>query len=128
MRKPPKSLGREWVEKEVLPRIESYQIPVQDAARTYCEHIAIQIGKVTGKNQSGSMLVTGGGAFNGFLISRIQANTPVRIEIPDNKIVNFKEAIIFALLGMLRIEEKSNCLASVTGADRDICGGAVYLP
>ena len=74
------------------------------------------------------MLITGGGAFNTFLIQRISAHTTVKLIIPDHKTVNYKEALVFAFLGLLRMEGKSNCLVSVTGATHDISGGAVYLP
>jgi anhydro-N-acetylmuramic acid kinase len=74
------------------------------------------------------MLTTGGGTFNNYLVKRIAANTVVKIVIPDLKTVNYKEALVFAFLGLLRIEEKPNCLASVTGASRNVSGGAVYLP
>jgi anhydro-N-acetylmuramic acid kinase len=74
------------------------------------------------------MLITGGGAFNTYLIQRMAAHTTVRFIIPDHKIINYKEALVFAFLGLLRLEAKANCLATVTGASRDISGGAIYLP
>jgi anhydro-N-acetylmuramic acid kinase len=74
------------------------------------------------------MLVTGGGAFNAFLIDRITAHTRVKLIIPDPDIVNFKEAVVFAFLGLLRMQAKPNSLATVTGASHNVSGGAVYLP
>lgn len=122
----PKSLGREWVENEFFPILNDFNISDSDKMRTVYEHIAIQITKaVSGK---GKMLVTGGGAFNGFLIERIKALTTTEIITPEKDIINFKEAIIFAFLGVLRIKGIHNCLASVTGARKDSCGGVVFLP
>ena len=126
--KPPKSLGREWIEKEILPILPLYNISPEDAACTFCEHIAIQIAACLGNNPNKKMLITGGGAFNKFLIQRIASKTLVELIIPDPKTVNYKEALVFAFLGLLRMQGKSNCLASVTGASHDVSGGAVYLP
>ena len=126
----PKSLGKEWVLKEISPLLKSYIISVEDQLRTFYEHIAIQISFATKTRESAAkstILVTGGGAFNLFLIERIKANTNHTIIIPDKKIIEFKEAIIFAFLGVLRIAEQKNCLQSATGAIADNVGGCVYL-
>ena len=125
---PPKSLGREWIEKEILPILPLYNISHEDAAATFCEHIAIQIAACLENDINKQMLVTGGGAFNTFLIQRISAHTKVELIIPDHKTVNYKEALVFAYLGLLRMQAKPNCLASVTGATHNVSGGAVYLP
>lgn len=125
---PPKSLGREWIETEVLPLLDSFSASYYDVLCTYCEHIAVQISLCLSGGSEKKMLITGGGAFNSFLVKRISAHTKVRIVIPEAEIVNYKEALIFALLGLLRLQNKPNCLASVTGANRDISGGAMYLP
>jgi len=125
---PPKSLGREWIEKEILPLLRLFNISTEDAARTFCEHIAMQVAAVLDNNPAKRMLITGGGAYNKFLIQRIEAHTKVQLVIPDHNIVNYKEALIFAYLGLLRMQQKPNCLSSVTGADHNVAGGAVYLP
>jgi len=123
-RQGPKSLGREWVEQSIFPLIESYDLSIEDKLSTFCEHIAMQIGR---RLKTGTkMLVTGGGAFNTFLISRIKAHSATAIQIPDKLTINFKEALIFAFLGCLYIDNKPNCLASVTGAREDVVGGAMY--
>ncbi|MCY1723137.1 anhydro-N-acetylmuramic acid kinase [Prolixibacteraceae bacterium Z1-6] len=123
---PPKSLGREWVETEFFPVLNQFNISDADKMRTVYEHVAIQItNSISGK---GKMLITGGGAFNSFLIERIKALTTTELIIPSKEIIDFKEAIIFAFLGVLRINNINNCLASVTGAKKDSCGGVVYLP
>ena len=125
---PPKSLGREWIETEIIPMLAMFNISHEDAACTFCEHIAIQIAACLDNDPFKQMLTTGGGAFNNYLVKRIAANTSVKLVIPDSKTVNYKEALVFAFLGLLRMEEKPNCLASVTGASRNVSGGAIYLP
>lgn len=122
----PKSVGREWFEAEFLPLIGSPELPVNDVLNTCCVHIAKQIAAVLNDNKIGSVLVTGGGAFNTFLIEKLKENYKGRIIIPDSDTICFKEALIFAFLGWLRIKGKINTLATVTGAMRDSIGGAIY--
>ncbi|MDX1286009.1 MAG: anhydro-N-acetylmuramic acid kinase [Draconibacterium sp.] len=122
----PKSLGREWVEQEFFPILNKTDIPDIVKLRTLYEHIAIQIARTT--SGEGKMLVTGGGAFNKFLIERIENYTSTKTVIPTKEIVEFKEAIIFAFIGVLRYKRINNCLSSVTGASKDSCGGIVFLP
>lgn len=122
----PKSLGKEWVIKNINPLIEQYEISDEDLLRTFCEHIAFQIGKSLKNKPKGKILVTGGGAYNTFLIECIQQHTEHQLVIPDKKTIEYKEALIFAFLGVLRTRNGVNCLKSVTGASRDNCGGTVY--
>ncbi|MDR2563715.1 MAG: anhydro-N-acetylmuramic acid kinase [Prevotellaceae bacterium] len=119
----PKSLGREWAEQHFIPVVERSGISVEDKLRTLCEHIAIQIASASG---AGKMLVTGGGAFNSFLIQRISAHCRCCVTVPDDLTVNFKEALIFAFLGQLYLRNRAGCLSSVTGATVDNIGGAMY--
>ena len=123
---PPKSLGREWVEKKFIPIINGFKIAVPDVLRTLTEHVAIQIQNSSQTINPGKMLVTGGGAENSFLMLRLKAITNHEIVIPDKKLLHFKEALIFALLGLLRLENRVNTLATVTGASHDSCGGCIY--
>ena len=118
----PKSLGREWVEKFINPLLLK-EYKSEDILHTFCEHIAMQIG-VFLKNKS--VLFTGGGVFNTYLMSRIQHFSKSEIIIPSKNTINFKEALIFAFLGVLRIRNEVNCLKSVTGAKHDNCGGIIY--
>lgn len=122
----PKSLGKEFWIGEFLPVVEQSELNVHDTLCTITEHIAIQIGAALSKREQGDMLVTGGGAHNGFLMERIAAHTHHHVVVPEKKIVDFKEALIFAFLGSLRMEGESNALASVTGAHKDSVGGAIY--
>lgn len=129
---PPKSLGFEFVKEVVLPIIESYSISLEDKLHTYTEHIAIQIAFSlksfkTSENQKRRMLITGGGAYNDFLIERIQFHLPeMEIIIPSPKILEFKEALIFALLGVLKLRGEINALQSVTGARYDHSSGVIF--
>ncbi len=120
----PKSLGREWVENTFNRVVGSYSISDIDKMRTVYEHAAIQIAKVF--TPQSKVLITGGGAFNTFLIERIAYYSKAELVIPENKLINFKEALIFAFLGMLRSRGEINCLASVTGAKRDSSSGIIF--
>ena len=119
----PKSFGWELVEKKIIPLIDSYSLTVEDVLATYTEHIAVQISRKTGK---GKVLVTGGGAFNRHLMKRIAALSPGEIILPDPLLINFKEALIFALLGFLKDQEKINILSSVTGSMINHSSGVIY--
>ncbi|MDT7833468.1 anhydro-N-acetylmuramic acid kinase [Flavobacteriaceae bacterium S356] len=123
---PPRSLGYEWVLENIFPLIDSYKISVQDILSTYVEHIAIQLSVVL-KSKS-SILVTGGGAFNTFLMKRVTHYTGQQFEKPLAEIINYKEALIFAFLGLLRMEGKVNCLKSVTGAKKNHSSGVIFNP
>ncbi|HRH01587.1 MAG TPA: anhydro-N-acetylmuramic acid kinase [Bacteroidia bacterium] len=126
----PKSLGKEWVFDHVLPLLDSYQISLEDKLASIYKHIAEQItkslGVIRGKKLA-KVLVTGGGAYNDYLMECIRKKTSLEIVVPAPQIIEFKEAIIFAFLGVLRIREQKNCLQSVTGADADSIGGCVYV-
>jgi len=157
----PKSLGNAFGTETVWPMIrEGMRTPdgmvdgmgmrtpdgmrsVEDALRTYLEHIAVQIARAVEGLKAGSgkevvpgevgglkMLVTGGGAHNRFLTGRIQELLqPLGVElvVPISQLVDYKEALVMALIGVLRWREENNVLASVTGASRDSIGGAVWL-
>lgn len=121
----PKSLGFESVRDIILPLIDRFEIPTADKMRTFTEHIALQIASAL-PVKSGSLLITGGGAYNDFLIERIRFYLPqMQIIIPDRKILEFKEALIFALLGVLKLRDEINVLASVTGASHDHSSGKI---
>jgi anhydro-N-acetylmuramic acid kinase len=130
----PKSLANSFGTDEVYPIIEGAGLAVEDALRTYVEHIAVQItasiAKETFEEGPHKLLVTGGGAFNTFLIQRMQELlSPYGIEVvvPNEKLVQYKEALVMALIGVLRWRQEYNVLSSVTGAERDSIGGAVWI-
>ena len=120
----PKSLGREWVEKNVFPLLDAASLGLEDTLRTYYEHCAVQLARVTTPGKS--LLVTGGGAYNKFLIERMRALSGCRIVIPEPAIIEYKEALIFAFLGVLYMADEVSCLSSVTGAERDNIGGMLF--
>lgn len=120
----PKSLGREWVEDFLNPILQNYNsLNVNDLISTFTIHAAQQIAA----NLKGceNVLVTGGGAYNDFLISKIREFSNTNVIIPENNLIEFKEALVFAFLGLLRFRNENNCLASVTGASRDSCCGKI---
>ncbi len=122
--KSPKSLSREWISKHISSLIsENYKS--QDILNTFCEHIGLQIGMYLDGDKT---LITGGGAFNKYLIERIKKHSNSQLVLPNEKIINFKEALIFAFLGVLRIRNQNNCLKSVTGAKQNNCGGVINNP
>jgi anhydro-N-acetylmuramic acid kinase len=123
-----KSLGAEWFENTFLPCLSQENIPVSHAARTAVEHVASRVAAALEPVPGQNILVTGGGAKNKFLMERLSALSSKNFEIPDPKLVDYKEALVFAFLGLLRWKGKINCLHSVTGAPANTIGGAVYLP
>jgi len=126
---PPKSLGREELEADFLPVIEQAGLPPADLLHTLCIHIAGRIAAATKQAAAdATLLITGGGAFHRFLVDAIRRAGGIRVHVPDEQTVKYKEALIFALLGVLRMRTEANGLSAVTGASRDSCGGAVYLP
>lgn len=119
----PKSLGREWVEKEVLPILKKSNLNARDILHTYSIHIAQKISENIPANSR--VLVTGGGAYNDFLIANLDKNK--KWIIPSNHLVEYKEALIFGLLGILRFRNQNNCLKSYTGASKNHSSGKCYF-
>jgi len=125
-RQGPKSLGKEWLIEHFSPIVNKYPLSLQDQFSTIYEHVAMQIALAIKREKPGRILITGGGAHNSFLIERISALTNHQPIIPDKRTVDFKEALIFAFLGILKLRGEINCLKSVTGATRDNSGGVIY--
>ena len=122
----PKSLGFEFVREIVLPLIENFNIPIEDKMHTFTNHVALQTAIALPK-KSGSMLITGGGTYNDYLIMLLQFYLPeIKIIIPDNNTLEFKEAIVFGLLGVLKLRNEINVLSSVTGAKKDHSSGIIF--
>ena len=121
------SLGREFFENQFSPILNNSTISLNDKLATCVEYTAFQIAETLNTQQLKSVLVTGGGAYNTFLIERLKHYYKGSIEIPADDIIQFKEAIIFAYLGYLRLNKKTNTLSSVTKASRNSISGAMYL-
>ena len=117
----PKSLGVEFVNSEVLPLLKD-EIP-ENIIATFTEHIAEQIAKVFNDNQLKTVLVTGGGTFNTYLLEKIREKSQTELIVPDENIINFKEALIFAFMGVLRLRNEVNVLCSATGSSENHCSG-----
>jgi anhydro-N-acetylmuramic acid kinase len=121
----PKSLGKEWFDDEFLKVLLGNQKSIEDLLATSVEHAAIMISK---ELPAGRCLVTGGGARNKFLLERMTAICEADLHLPADELIDFKEALVFAFMGLLRWLLIPNVLKSVTGANRDHCAGALYLP
>ena len=123
----PKSLGREFFEENIKPLLEKRD-DIANMMATFVEHIAIQISKSIENQSIEKMLITGGGAKNKFLVERIQNNTKHQVVVPSDEIIDYKEALVFAFLGLLRNRNEINVLKSVTGAQSDSCSGKIHQP
>ncbi|MCC9136624.1 anhydro-N-acetylmuramic acid kinase [Pontibacter silvestris] len=127
----PKSLGKEWVLEHSLQTLTASSASVPDKLHTCCHHIAIQLKKALPRLHNGQhrLLLTGGGAFNLYLVELIKEylGESFIVEVPAPEVVSFKEALIFAFLGVLRWRGEHNCLSSVTGARHNNAGGAIYM-
>lgn len=122
----PKSLGKEFISTTVFPIMDNYSLPNDDKMRTFVEHIANQITTIVAPKTK--VLITGGGAYNSFLIQRMKTLRPdVNWIIPDDKLIQFKEALIFGFLGVLKLQNEINVLASVTGASKNHSSGIIYV-
>lgn len=131
----PKSLSNNLGTDIILPLINSSSLRTEDKLRTYVEHIAIQVNRSLVDKRyafvNSKLLITGGGAFNSFLVERIASLLSVwgmYVDVPESSIVNYKEALIMGFIGVLRWREEINTLSSVTGAQKDSIGGAMWIP
>lgn len=122
----PKSLGIEFCYSNVFPLIEESALETKDLLATFVEHFAFQIAEVFNKNSIKNVLVTGGGTYNKFFIETLKGKTATKIILPENQIIDYKEALVFALMGVLKSEEEINVLKSVTGAQKNHSSGIVY--
>jgi anhydro-N-acetylmuramic acid kinase len=129
----PKSLANSFGTDIVYPLLHSFNMNVEDILRTYIEHICVQIKnslRAFKEDKVQHLFITGGGAFNCFLIKRLQKNLGeinFEIVISSNEVIKYKEALIMALLGALRWREQYTVLSSVSGASRNSIGGALWL-
>ncbi|WP_312901294.1 anhydro-N-acetylmuramic acid kinase [Chryseobacterium taichungense] len=119
----PKSLGVEWCNENIFPLLEN--IEKLDALSTFTEHAAVQIAKVLNEKRLKNVLVTGGGAYNQYLIERIRGKTMTDIIIPEKEIIEYKEALIFALMGILRMNNEINVLSTATGSSYNHSSGII---
>lgn len=132
----PKSLDNQWILKNIIPIYMEAEASTEDKLRTACEQLALQLGQAVEQviakegldKKKYTILLSGGGTLNAFLVKCFQAHCPqLEFVIPGKETILFKEAILMALMGALRIAGIPNCLNSVTGADRDTVGGGIYF-
>ena len=122
----PKSLGAEWLDQHFYPLLDIDELTSQDKLGVCYEVISDQIAAVLNKHQVKRALFSGGGAKNEYLIELIQQKSRAEIVIPETSIIDYKEALVFAYLGVLFMEAEPNCLSSVTGASEDVVGGVMF--
>jgi anhydro-N-acetylmuramic acid kinase len=122
----PKSLGAEWIITHIQPILNSYTISEKDFLATLTEHMADQISKNLNAFDAQKALITGGGAYNKYLLERIEHKAKAALVIPDAQTIEFKEALIFAFLAVLAHRKEVNVLSSITGASRDHSAGVYH--
>lgn len=125
---PPKSLGIEWVEEEIMPILEGKSYSPETILATFTRHSIDQLSQALSKFTAGKVLITGGGALNTFLIQSLNNRVGAELVVPDEKLVEYKEALIFGLLGVLKLRGEINVLRSVTGASKNHSSGKVFIP
>lgn len=126
--KPPKSLGFEFLVENIFPIINASRLSTAAILATVTEHIAIQIAQNIENNPKNKVLVTGGGTYNSYLLERLQQYSNANFVIPSKELIEFKESLIFALLGFLKNNNEINCLKSVTGASKNHSSGVIFNP
>jgi anhydro-N-acetylmuramic acid kinase len=119
----PKSLGKELFLEWYVPLLNKFDVTTADLMATMIEHMTCQLGRVI---PVGTCLITGGGAYNQALVKALRKHVAASIHIPENQLIEFKEALLFAFLGFLRLTDQVNTLSSVTGAKQDSMGGCIY--
>ena len=124
----PKSLGIEWFDAVLLPILNDFNASLEDELCTVSHHIAIQVSNIINQINGDDILISGGGAYNKFVIDLIKTLTNKNIVIPDKEIIEFKEALIFGFLGVLRMGNEINVLSSVTGASKNSSSGLIAYP
>lgn len=133
-KKHPKSLGFEWFQENIMPVLNSTSDTHKNILNTLVLHIASQLANTISLHanpaKENKILITGGGTYNTFLINTLKSKLPKNciVIVPDNTLINYKEALVFAFMGVLRVEGKTNCLKSVTGAKKDSSSGVIFYP
>ncbi|MEL6943543.1 MAG: anhydro-N-acetylmuramic acid kinase [Bacteroidota bacterium] len=133
----PKTLDNQWVQKKLIPLFKDTSINLKDRLRTSCEHtvqqIALSVEQIIKQEKLDQpiyrLLSTGGGGYNDFFMQLLYSKLEqlkVKVELPDEKVIGFKEAAMIALMGVMRVENVPNCMSSVTGAIHDTINGAIY--
>ncbi|MBU4539112.1 MAG: anhydro-N-acetylmuramic acid kinase [Weeksellaceae bacterium] len=120
---PPKSLGIEWVNEHILPKLAD-ESP-ENILATFTKHAAVQISAVFNQFNLKKVLFTGGGTYNKYLLERIKTMSDTEIIVPEKKLIDYKEGLIFAFMGVLRVNHEINVLSSATGSTEDHSSGII---
>lgn len=123
---PPKSLGEEWVKEVFIHMLNDFNDTPQNMLATLTQHMALQICAILQEYKPKNMCITGGGAYNSYLIDLIKQQSQLEVMLPDTTIIEFKEALIFAFLGVLANQGEDNVLSSITGAHINHCAGSFH--
>lgn len=126
----PRSLDNSYVRDNWIQALDMFSAPIPDLLHTATEHIAMQIARhITDSGiAKPSILLTGGGVYNSYLLNRISDLTGISLSLPDHEVIRFKEALAMALMGALRLRNEPNFLPSVTGASVAVSGGEIIWP
>ena len=122
----PKSLGLEWVQQHIFPLMAATKISIQDKMATLTTHAAQQLARQF--SEGSRVLVTGGGAYNAFLLEQLERCKKLQLVLPEPWLIEYKEALVFGFLGVLKLRNEVNCLSSVTGARKDHSSGVIFTP
>jgi anhydro-N-acetylmuramic acid kinase len=123
--KGPKSLGTDWLHNEYMQLLNESD-SLENILRTHTEHVAMQVARILNEESLSSVFITGGGAKNAFFIERLSQHYHGKCVIPNNKIIDFKEAIVFAFLGAKYLRGETTNVQSVTGASKALCTGVYH--
>lgn len=134
---PPKSLSNTFAIDHLMPILNASAASTEDKMATVVHHISQQIayclpesGLLQEGEETPKLLVTGGGALNTFLITKISEAARLKgweLSVPDEETIQYKEAIVMALIGALRWREENNVFNVTTGASRNSVGGAFWM-
>ena len=123
----PKSLGVEDFNQWYKPLFEKSKSSLNDQLYTSGTHLCKTIKNIFKFDTNQTLLITGGGAYNKFWVDKLK-QLKIKAIIPETKLIDFKEALIFSLLGVLKLRSEINILASVTGSSKDLSAGVIYIP
>lgn len=122
--------GDEYLER-VLSRRAAKSASSRDILATLAEAAAVSIAGELASRRVVEVWISGGGVHNVHLMNRIQSLAP-GIRCHDTAHLgidpDYKEAVLFALLGLCRIEERPLDLRRITGSRRPRILGGLWLP
>lgn len=135
----PKSTGRDkfnwqWLEQFQLTSIQPNSIQPKDLLTTLTELTAITIAQAISSQKeyaNNNVWICGGGAFNEYLMQRLQSHLPnAKVQSSNEKGIHPTaiEGMLFAWLAKQRLNNRPVNLKDVTGASRNAILGGVWQP